>query len=109
MEREIEFDKGRKGIVGRLDEKKSLEENGKTHQEPLGSIDRHHGGYLPNCSWNTWILLAQDLLGLHDEKPRCSSQAASDLANDQLSPWHHHVGLGMATGLFGWFSNAQEH
>lgn len=109
MEREIELDKGKKAIVGQLDEKESLEENGKTHQEPLGSIDRPHGGYLPNSSWNPWILLAQDLLGLHDEEPRRSSQAAPDLANDQPSPRHHHVGVGMATGLFGWFSNAQEH
>tara|TARA_R110002060_G_scaffold33974_1_gene44827 strand:- start:84 stop:224 length:141 start_codon:yes stop_codon:yes gene_type:complete len=46
LEREIELDKGKKAIVGQLDEKESLEENGKTHQEPLGSIDRPHGGYL---------------------------------------------------------------
>ena len=61
--------------------------------------------YRPNCRGSRGLLLAQDILGLPHENAGSGSQASTCAANHQPLVWHLHGGVGVASGIPGWFEH----
>ena len=87
----------------------SCNQNGKTYQESLGSIDSPNSCNISSCSSSGRLLLAKDILGLSHQDAGSSGQTISSLTNLQSVVWNNRSSMGMATRIHLWIDISQKY